>query len=210
MPTNAEPQVTVRNIPQSDYNDKYVPPSSGGAVGGFRQHKALYLIGGIAGIFGLYLLWHWWSNQSNNASASLAGTGVGTGTAPDQLWGSQLDADYQQLTQSMDTNSGLLQQILNKMNNPSNSPGNGGTGVTPTTPGVWSGNPLIQRGQFSSTGPSGSFFNWQGQEWTLVYGGGGRVWGVPGEVPLQYAQQVQIGTGPGQKELLYAPSSYYH
>lgn len=91
-----------------------------------------------------------------------------------------------------------------------NTPLPGSTGnpppIPPSTlpPSSWSP-PLLPQGT-NVPAIMGSFFNWQGQTYTIVPGSGGRIWGVLGRVSAQQAQNTPIGP---QKVLLMAPSSYY-
>jgi hypothetical protein len=54
---------------------------------------------------------------------------------------------------------------------------------------------------------SGNVFTYQGQQYTIVAGPGGRIWGALGKMSLAQAQNTPIG--PGSKVLLTAPASYY-
>jgi hypothetical protein len=54
---------------------------------------------------------------------------------------------------------------------------------------------------------SGNVFTYQGQQYTIVAGPGGRIWGALGKMSLAQAQNTPIG--PSTKVLLTAPASYY-
>lgn len=53
----------------------------------------------------------------------------------------------------------------------------------------------------------GSIFTYSGQQYTIVPGPGGRIWGALGKMSYSQAQNTPIG--PGSKVLLTAPASYY-
>ena len=125
MATVEQPQVTVRGIPQNQYNDNVAKgtqdPADDSAQGGgleahFKKHWVLYTLG-IGAITILIILYV----NNKNSSTSTTGTdayGYGTGntypngSASDQ-YGSQLDADYQQLINQENITNSLLQQLLN-------------------------------------------------------------------------------------------------
>lgn len=221
--TVEEPQVTVRNIPQSSYNQAVspvtgqpaaVPAQQGGLIGNIKQHWPVWTVGIAAAT--LFIMWLIYRNN-NSAAAQAAQSnqyGYGTGnSSPDQLWGSQLDADYQQLASIQNTNTGILQQILNTLQNPSTSPPSGGG--TPPPPNPSHNNPLIPLGQLP-TGTKYAFgqdLTWGGQEYELGPGSNGVLWGVPisGGKNLNLAtwNQVPIG-GTGGKVVIYGPPSMYH
>lgn len=145
-----EPKVSVHGIPQSQYEGSY---SEGqpqqGSTGIFAEMKAHPIwavsiaIGIIAILIALYI---WWSNNNGSASTSSnidpnTGLPVGT-TTPDNSWGSQLDADYQQMMSFQNQQIGLLQQLLqqgqsstgnNTTNNTGTTTGTSSTGTTSTT-----------------------------------------------------------------------------
>lgn len=135
----SEPTVSVHGVPQSQYESdqgKYGAGSGGGEPGfkgWVKQHWPW-----LAGLAVVTILILWWVNRSSGASAANnqnTGTGMGTGnSSPDQLWGSQLDADYQQMTQQSTITNSLLQQLLNGMNNPSSNPPVTPPVVPPVTP----------------------------------------------------------------------------
>jgi len=76
----------------------------------------------------------------------------------------------------------------------------------PPTPKPPTSTPLIPFGQFPrGMHPTGSRLVWDGHTYTVVPGGGGRIWGVPGTVSRDVAQHTPIPP----KLLLYAPKSYY-
>lgn len=122
-----EPTVSVHGVPKSQYDQSGGVPVGGGAPGDgaggwLKQHWIITTVG-----IGLLVLalWAWYNNHN---SAATAATGSGTGnSSPDQLYGAQLDADYQQMSQQMTLNNSLLQQLYNKINTP-------GTTVTSPAP----------------------------------------------------------------------------
>jgi len=127
-------------------------------------------------------------------------------------------------TQASDTSSGNVQADNSGMGlYPSGNDGSGGgyqptpppppappppapppPGGNPNPPGSL-GNPLIQSGQWGSTPIRfGETKVVNGVTYTIGPGGGNRVWGVEGTGwNLQDWNRVPIGTGPGQKVLLY-------
>lgn len=120
-------------------------------------------------------------------------------------WASQLNA-----TEA--ANTSLLQQIASSFS------GSGQQTTTPPTTNnppptssTQSTNPLVPFGQWNyGAYDTGKVVNINGQQWTEDVGGGGRVWGVPGDVPVSALNYIPIGTGPGMKQLLSAPKSAYH
>lgn len=231
----SEPTVSVHGVPQSQYNPAVVGgPSPGSPVQGigarFNQHPIIWSIGIGVAILIVYVIYK--NNQSANATGISSTTGTGTPSSPDQMWGSQLEADNQQIMSFQNNTNGLLQQILTVLQNPSSSPpqgtgsgsgsgsgtgstGNGGgssgTGTPPPT-----GGPLIPFGSLPSTFKYifGQDLWVGGQEYETGPGSGGVLWGVPitGGKNLSLSQwnSVPIGSGQGQKVELYAPKSAYH
>lgn len=118
-----QPQVTVRNIPQESYNSNIAAgasqPQSGGIKGHLQRNWPLYALGlGLATIVVMI-----WKSGSSNTASNIAGSTAGTmGLSSDQLYGSQLDADYQQLMSMQNQQLGLLNTISNTLTNPSTSP----------------------------------------------------------------------------------------
>lgn len=214
--TVQEPQVTVRNIPQSSYNSaaSQTQPAAiqgqGGILGNIRQHWAVWTVGiAAASLLIMFMIYR----RNSTAASTPISSGIGTGnSSPDQLWGAQLDADYQQLASMQNTNTGILQQILNTLQNPSSNPPSGG-GTPP--PPTQKPNPLIPLGQL----PSGTKYmfgqdiSWGGQQYEIGPGSNGVLWGVPitGGKNLSLASwnKVPIG-GTGGKVVLYGPPSLYH
>lgn len=139
MATKEQPQVTVRGIPQNQYNDNVAattqqpgddPNQGGGIEGHFKKHWVIYTLGiGLAGI--LVILW-----LNHNSNSSTAGTdtyGYGTGNSypngePSDLYGSQLDADYQQMINNSNITNSLLQQLLGAGTSGSTTGGTSGSG----------------------------------------------------------------------------------
>ncbi len=134
MTSDATPQVTVRNIPQDSYNSNIAsgtggaPIAGGGIKGHLQRNWPMYTVGLGALTILVIIYMNGRNNSLNNNLGSTSGT---MGNAPDQLWGSQLDADLQQLMTVQNTQVGLLQQVLNGQTNPSNNP------PAPTTNGIF-------------------------------------------------------------------------
>lgn len=218
----SEPTVSVHGIPRSEYEAGGNMPTAdaGGDVGGdveqggqqyggiaghFRRHWVMYSLGLAAvGVVIAYLAYR--RNQNANSYAVTTGnasTGqVGTPSTIDASWGSQLDADYQQLTSVETTNTGLLQSILNGIT--------GGTTTKPTTPppvGVppKSSATTALLGSQKIAGGLGTLFDNEGIIYQLVPGPG-RTWGVQEQPGHPYSSQqlvnAPIGLGVGQKRLL--------
>lgn len=93
----------------------------------------------------------------------------------------------------------------------------GGPGGSPTPnppggsiPGI--DYPLIPFGQLPSqatNAPTGTVINWNGQQWTIGWGSGGRLWGVQGNIPVAQWAVTPLSSQGGAKMLLYAPQSSY-
>lgn len=217
----SQPTVTVHGLPQDQYNQQMNAQAGGGGggiMGSFRQHWPIWTIGiGAATLLIMFMIWR--KNQSSVSSATGNDTGtMGTGnSSPDQLWGSQLDADYQQMISNQNTTVGLLQQILNQMSNPSaNPPGSPGPPGPPgppgSTPPPGSGflQPLFSKGSVPYS-KFGDLFTNEGITYELgagsvTAGQGQNIWGVPitSGHPLSISQwqNTPIGTGQGQKVLI--------
>jgi len=225
MADREEPRVSVHGIPKSQYDASGAggapapPLAADGTPGtpqpGTAKHKIwFYLAIGLGVVFVGYVVYKYISNSSG-ASTSLYGpspSGTSGTTSPDQLWGSQLDADYQQLISSMNANTGILQQILTGVQG--GAPGSSGTGTGPGTGGGTSNNPLLP---FNSLPQS--FFQSFGQdlwangtEYETGVGGNGVLWGVPitGGKNLSQGDWNKVPIGTGGKVMLQAPKSYYH
>lgn len=215
----SEPTVSVHGVPQSQYNPAVSgggsPASPAQGLGArFQQHPILWSVGIGVAILIIYVIYK--NNQNANATGVSSTTGTGSPSSPDQMWGSQLDADYQQVISTQNTSNGLLQQILNQLQNPSNNPpstwypppGPPTPTPQPTPTGNKSGNPLYALGLVPGQWQLGKVITINGQTWTEDPGGGGRLWGIPGDVPISKINSTPIGTG--QKQLLQAPASYYH
>jgi hypothetical protein len=124
------------------------------------------------------------------------------------MWGSQLDADYQQLISATNAQTGVLNQILTGIT----TPPAGSAGNPPPTQG--GGKPIIPFGAL----PKG-FGNVFGQDlWlgTTEYqtgpGSNGLLWGVPitGGKNLSLADWNKVPISSGNKTLLYGPQSKYN
>lgn len=120
------PQVTVRNIPQDSYNANQAsgmpggaPLAGGGIKGHFQRNWPIYTVG-LGALTILVIIYV--NGQNNSLNNNLGSTSGTMGNAPDQLWGSQLDADLQQLMTVQNQQIGLLQQMANGVTNPSNNP----------------------------------------------------------------------------------------
>ncbi len=187
-------------------------PSPGGAggkaehgfVGHLKKHWVEYTIGiGGAGLVIMFLMYR---SQSQAASAAVTSGNSASGTTGqpstiDGSWGSQLDADYQQLTSVETTNTGLLQGILNQLQTtPTSTPPTATTthSTNPFTPLLGSSpihNPML-----------GQQFDFEGIVYQLDPGPQNRVWGVQetGGQRLTNQQLINapIGFGTGQKRLL--------
>lgn len=207
-----------------------LPPATGGASKGgvlsriFEQHQGKWLIG--LGAVTLIVMVIYLRKQNQQAVANVTGnsptSGYGQGqTSPDQMWGAQLDADYQQMISNQNTTNGLLQQIMNQFSNPSGNPPGGTPQQPPATPSPTTpyvpifSNQAIQSTPgsrplvpYGTTIPSqlGDAFDYEGIHYTIDPGAGGRIWGVPGSYTKQQLQKGVGGTGI----LLMAPQSYYH
>ncbi len=136
MATVEQPQVTVRGIPQNQYNENVAKntqdPADTGQGGGieahFKKHWVLYTLG-LGAVTILIILYV--NNRNSNAASGTSGTdvyGYGTGStypngSPSDNYGSQLDADYQQMINQSNITNSLLQQLLN----PSKTGSTGGT-----------------------------------------------------------------------------------
>jgi hypothetical protein len=83
------------------------------------------------------------------------------------------------------------------------------TTTTTTTTGTSAFNPfkpILPQGT-KVPANSGDIFTYQGQQYTIVAGPGGRIWGALGKMSLSQAQNTAIG--PTTKVLLTAPASAY-
>jgi hypothetical protein len=228
-----EPTVSVHGIPKAEYEANVASQqpattdvgggdtvAAGGDVEGggqqytgiaghFRRHWVMYSLGlAAAGVFVAYLAYR---NSQNNSYAVTAGnsaTGqVGTPSTIDSSWGSQLDADYQQLTSVETTNTGLLQSILNGIT--------GGTTTPPSSPTPPAKGPVAAGPKSPIMGSQGIYnpmigqqFSFEGILYQLVPGPSGRVWGVQEQQGHPYSnqqlEQAPIGLGVGAKRLLTA------
>lgn len=213
-----EPTVSIHGVPKSQYEsgqamptpDTSVPdtePTGGGGIGDhFRRHWVAYSLGlAAAGVVVAYLAYR---NNQNNSYAVTTGnsaTGqVGTPQTIDSSWGSQLDADYQQLTSVETTNTGLLQSILNGIT--------GGTTTTPagpTSPGT--GPAPSPRTPIMGNTPIhnpilGNQFSFEGIMYQLVPGPHNVIYGVQDSPGNHYTNQqlinAPLGFGVGYKRVL--------
>jgi hypothetical protein len=78
--------------------------------------------------------------------------------------------------------------------------------TTPVTTPFNPFKPVLPQGTKVPATP-GSIFTYQGQQYTIVTGPGGRIWGALGKMSLSQAQNAPIA--PNSKVLLTAPASYY-
>lgn len=204
----SEPTVSVHGMPQSQYNAQQGGGAMGGGGGGgiiqhFKDHWIMYSLGiGAAGLVIMFLIYR--QNSAASTAATVTGNSTTGSTTPpasiDASWGSQLDADYQQLTSVETTNTGLLQSILNGIT--------GANGATPTNPSntqvVSPVSPLVA-GLKLPNAKMGDLFNFEGIVYQENPGPTG-VWGVPEingkALTIQQIQNTPIGSGPGQKRLL--------
>jgi hypothetical protein len=208
----SEPTVSVHGVPQSQYDQNMAQgqqPGGGGIVGNIKQHWPVWTVGiGIATIVVIYLVYRAQSNSAvNNPASSTTGTTAGS-SSPDQLWGSQLDADYQQMISSLNTNTGLLQQILTAAQTPGPTGPTGPPGIQgppgpitrpPVDPPVpIPGKTIGLMGTAShNTWPTnwlkrfGGIFTIAGKNYEVGPGLQGREWGVllqKGQHPLNESQ----------------------
>jgi hypothetical protein len=117
--TKEQPQVTVRNIPQNQYNenaasatqDPSTQPDEGGIKGHLKKNWPIYTV--VLAIVTIIVII--WVNGSKGSSTTTGTdtTGYGTGnSSSSDLYGSQLDADYQQMINQENITNSLLQQLL--------------------------------------------------------------------------------------------------
>jgi hypothetical protein len=228
---SGEPTVSIHGVPRSEFNaqqSQQAQPSTGptgqpmvsttgqaqgGIANHFKQHWVIYtLIIGAASLVLMYLIYRSQNAASNAATNTGNNANGSTGYPPtaDNLWGAQLDSDYQQLASMQNTNTGLLQSILTAITAPVKPPAPSTTPTPVPTPGThpkWV-NPLIPFGQWPTNHPYSNSFDlmehptitWQGTTYKENPGAGGRLWGDPIAGPLKGTPSV----------LLYAPRSYYH
>jgi hypothetical protein len=117
-----QPQVTVRNIPQEDYNQNPASgamggePTEPGIKGHLKKYGMIYLI--AIGVITVIVIIMFRQNGGAGAAGSTSGSdpyGYGTGnSSPSDLYGSQLDSDYQQMINQENQTNALLQQLLNQ------------------------------------------------------------------------------------------------
>jgi hypothetical protein len=207
----SEPTVSLHGVPQSEYNEQFAAgggeaaPQEGGIIGHLKQHWVIYTIGiGAAGLVIMFLMYR---NQNSAANAAVSAGNSASGQVPnpatiDSSWGSQLDADYQQLTSVMTQQTGLLTSILNGITG-------GPAAPTPTPPGTSpSGSPYtpIMGNQPIHNPMLGQQFSFEGILYQLVPGPSNRIWGVQepaGQtMTSEQLKAAPIGFGMGQKRLL--------
>jgi hypothetical protein len=213
-----EPTVSIHGVPRSEFEqgqamqtadaggDVAPDAGDGGIAGHFKRHWVMYSLGLAAvGVVIAYLAYR---NNQNNSYAVTTGnssTGqVGTPQTIDSSWGSQLDADYQQLTSVETTNTGLLQSILNGITG-----GTTGGTPTPTPPGTSpAGSPYtpIMGNQPIHNPMLGQQFSFEGILYQIVPGPNNRIWGVQEPQGHPYSndqlKSAPIGFGIGNKRLL--------
>lgn len=99
------------------------PPTGGGGgiVGNIKQHWPVYTV--VLAIITILVIIM--QNKSSAQNTGYVASGYGSGnSSPSDLYGSQLDADYQQMMSYQNTTNGLLQKIVD---------GTAGTSGLPTT-----------------------------------------------------------------------------
>jgi hypothetical protein len=209
----SEPTVSVHGVPQSQYDSQMSQgQQQGGLVGNIKQHWPVWMVGiGLATIAVIYLVYRAQSNSSVNSPTGSTTDSTAGSSTPDQLWGSQLDADYQQMISSLNTNTGLLQQILTipgtpgppGPTGPSGQTGPSGPGATPKIirdPNTWSGlagnQALFQnmpRPAFLGARTfTGEHFLFEGNPFTEILGSDGRIWATSGYLTAAQAKATTI------------------
>lgn len=163
------------------------PPAPGVQTGSPAQnfldhfkHPA-WLVGlGAATLLVMILYFIKSRSSSTTSTATPDTTSTYPGTLPGQSgssgqWGSQLDSDYQQMTQQSTITNSLLQQLLTSMQNPP-TPTPTPT-PTPVPPGTgtlkawWSGNPLAAGTKIKWGTQGQSFYQTPGsQTWNPLAG----------------------------------------
>ena len=154
---NREPTVSVHGVPKSQYDAGSFSQTQSSGIGtgtpptgimqDIKQHPVWAVTIAIGIIAILVMIYLWWQSQSGNNSNSSnlidPTTGqpyaLGNGNNPSAMYGSQLDADYQQMISNQNTMTGLLQSIQNSLSGGTSS--SGGTGTVGGTPGVTTHNP---------------------------------------------------------------------
>ena len=174
----------------------------------FEGNQGKWLIGLGAATLIVMIIYARRQGSTSNATdtGSVAST---TPTSPDQMFGAQLETDYQQMIANQNTTTGLLQAIQNQLSNlPSNTSSNPPV-VTPP-PGQGFLQPLVPAG-VAIPSKFGQLFDFEGIHYEVGPGGVGpsgvqRLWGVrvqPGQ-KLSQTQWNQVPIGPGGKVLLRA------
>lgn len=160
MATEEQPQVTVRGIPQNQYNSNVAAstqdpadagPQEGGIKGHLKKNWPIYTVV-LAIVTILVMVWLNRSN-SNSSSTGYDTTGYGTGNSnASDLYGSQLDADYQQMINESNITNSLLQQLLNGSGNKSTTGGSSGSGSSSGSSGGHKKKPPKNGGKSGSGG----------------------------------------------------------
>ncbi|SRR6266699_798477 len=172
----------------------------------FENNQGKWLIG--LGIVTLIVTVIYLRRQSSTSTATDTGSVASTTpTSPDQMFGAQLETDYQQMIANQNTTTGLLQAIQNQLSNTSS---NTTAPVVTPPPGQGFLQPLVPAG-VSIPNKFGQFFDYEGIHYEVGPGGIGadkvqRLWGVrvqPGQ-HLSLSQWNQVPIGPGGKVLLRA------
>lgn len=184
------------------------PPTGGTGQPGllnriFEGNQGKWLIGLGAATLIVMIIYARRQGSTNTATdtGSVAST---TPTSPDQMFGAQLETDYQQMIANQNTTTGLLQAIQNQLSNTTPTP------PTSTTPPSNQLMPIVPAG-VAIPSKFGQLFDFEGIHYEVGPGGIGadkvqRLWGVrvqPGQ-HLSLAQWNQVPIGPGGKVLLRA------
>lgn len=131
-----EPQVTVKGIPQSQYNaNPPVAPSGGGIGGWIKMHPIMAIAGGLGLVVVLILVYQYFKNNSSSASSGIdPNTGIPYAQEQQGIGynGAQNESDMQQLMAFQNEEIGLLQQIANQQSGNSNNNNNNNNATTYT------------------------------------------------------------------------------
>jgi hypothetical protein len=134
--TKEQPQVTVRGIPQNQYNSNVAAstqdpaeagPDEGGIKGHLKKNWPIYTVV-LAIVTIIVMVWLNNRNQSSSTTGyDTSGYGTGNSSSSD-LYGSQLDSDYQQMINENNITNALLQQLLNNSGTSKTKGGSSGSG----------------------------------------------------------------------------------
>src|SRR5438309_1250319 len=121
---NREPTVSVHGVPKSQYDSGQAvgTPGPGGGSGptgiiqDIKAHPVWAVSIGIGVIAIAIMVYFWFQGRSSNTSSLIDPTtgqpySLENGNNPQAMYGSQLDADYQQLISEQNQILGILQQI---------------------------------------------------------------------------------------------------